>query len=102
MSYNFQLISPKISPNLDKANFQDIFYEEEPYLTNCKITDTVIAHEDIERLIVSNVIFKNVTFIDCTFQKIDLTDVIFENCDLSNTNLSEGIIHRVAFKTVNY
>lgn len=70
MAYNFKITSPTIPTNLEKANFQDIFYEEEPYLTNCMIADTVIEHEDVERLIVSKVIFKNVTFINCTFKKL--------------------------------
>lgn len=69
MSLNFQLTSPKIPADLEKANFQDIFYEEEPFLSNCMIADTVIDKEVVERLIVSKVIFKNVTFINSSFKK---------------------------------
>lgn len=70
MSFHFQITSPKIPTNLKKANFQDIFYDEEPYLTNGMIADTVIDHEEVERFIVSKVMFKNVTFINCTFKKL--------------------------------
>ena len=39
----------------------------------------------------------NVNFENCTFRYIDLMDVTFEKCDLSNIDFSEGSIFRTEF-----
>src|SRR6478735_6495827 len=89
---------PKIPVHLEKINFQDIYYEEDPQLLNGAVIDTEIHDERLDRAVFSKVIFKNVTFLNADFNKIDMMDVIFENCNLSNSRLCEGIVHRVAFK----
>jgi len=68
MSQSFKIELPKIFSDLEKANFQDIFYDEDPYLSNCIIADTVINKEVVEKLVVSKVIFKNAKFIDVSFR----------------------------------
>jgi len=42
-------------------------------------------------------VIKNCKFNHTDFSGIDLTDVRFENCDLSNVNMSKSSIHRVEF-----
>ncbi|MEB2301280.1 pentapeptide repeat-containing protein [Lysinibacillus xylanilyticus] len=78
--------------------FEDVFYDEEPYLSNQLITNTSRENDSIDGLIVSKILFQKVSLIHSNFNKIDMTDVIFENCDLSNSTFNEGIIHRVTFK----
>ncbi|MDQ7862208.1 pentapeptide repeat-containing protein [Peribacillus frigoritolerans] len=40
------------------------------------------------------------TFSDVSFRNIELTDVIFDHCDLTNADFMGGSIHRVEFKRV--
>ncbi len=60
--------------------------------------DCTICGEDIERLCVEKTVFRNVVFIDVSFRHIELTDVIFEKCDLSNADFSGAVIHRTSVK----
>ncbi len=85
---------PKIPSFLETANFDDM---DDRYLSVCTIRDCTIFEEEINRMRFDQVVFKNVTFMDVTFTNIELTDVIFEKCDLSNTDFSGGAIHRVEF-----
>jgi len=62
------------------------------------IQDTVIEHQHANKVIFDKIVFKNVTFLESSLTGIELTDVIFENCDLSNIDFSNAIIHRTQFK----
>ena len=42
MSSKFKIDQPKIPANLASANFQDIYYNDEPYLNDCLITNCYI------------------------------------------------------------
>lgn len=89
---------PKIPQELSQANFQDIYYEEDPHLNNCQVTNSTFDNEDMGRVELSKTVIRNSSFQNTKFRNIDLTDVIFENCDFSNGDLSEGNIHRAVFK----
>jgi len=62
---------PKIPAYLEKANFQDIYYEEDPELVNCEVDGAVVDNEVMDRVFFSKVHFKNTTFINSSFNKID-------------------------------
>lgn len=77
----------------------------EPYkvpddgLLNTKLIENCsISGEQTNRLIIEQVIFKNVVFEQVSFSHIELTDVRFINYDLSNADFTEAIIHRVTFE----
>lgn len=62
------------------------------------IQDCVIENLEANKTIFDQIIFKNVTFTETALTGVELTDVIFEKCDLSNVNFSGAIIHRTEFK----
>ncbi|WP_313890865.1 pentapeptide repeat-containing protein [Psychrobacillus sp.] len=90
--------APKIPYDLPTMNFQDILYQEEPELDMCTINDSFFANEAIDRARLSRMSLKNCKFNNTNFSHIDITDVVFENCDFSNAILRSSSIHRVTFK----
>jgi len=93
--------------NIDKPKISEVLtetadvYEELEF--NNKLEDSLVEDVVIERLYnlklsFDSCVFRNVVFIDCDLKKIDLLDVIFENCDFSNCIFSDSSIYRVEFK----
>ena len=80
------LDSPKLTEHLPEANFQMIYEEDPPSLFHGHLTDCTISDVEIERPDFSKMWFKNVLFQNVSFENVELTDVVFENCDLSNVN----------------
>jgi uncharacterized protein YjbI with pentapeptide repeats len=98
MTKNSKIEKPKIQSNLEPAQFEDVYYDEDPMLSNCEIKHAFVEGEELERLVLSRVSFKGVRLLNSSFRRADVTDTVFDNCDLSNTRFEEGIIHRVHFK----
>ncbi|AEP86050.1 pentapeptide repeat-containing protein [Bacillus spizizenii] len=88
---------PHIPENLQTADFHETVTQDDVVSMHL-FADCTICDEDIERLCVENTIFRNVVFIDVSFRHIELTDVIFEKCDLSNADFSGAVIHRTSVK----
>src|SRR6476620_2483556 len=95
LSQKLKIQQPKIPSSLTPLDFND---REDSYINMAIISDCSISQEEIEKLIFEEVVFKNVTFLDGSFRFIQLTDVIFDRCDLSNVDFTDGIIHRVEFR----
>ena len=93
-----KLERPKILPGLATVNLEDVFDEEELELVNCSVSNSQMDHRSVEGLIISRAIIKNVSLVDSTLMNIDATDVIFDNCNLSNVRLCGGTIHRAEFR----
>jgi len=68
---------PKIAPELSARNFSDIFYEEDPILEMCNITDSDFENEAIDRVHLYSAVIKNCKFTNSDFSNIDITDVRF-------------------------
>lgn len=47
--------------------------------------------------VIRNCTFRNQTFVDCQLRFLQLIDVRFENCDLSNVNFTASALYRVEF-----
>lgn len=88
---------PHIPENLQTADFHETVTQNDVVSMHL-FADCTICGEDIERLCVEKTIFRNVVFIDVSFRHIELTDVIFEKCDLSNADFSGAVIHRTSVK----
>ncbi|WP_062049883.1 pentapeptide repeat-containing protein [Bacillus sp. JCM 19034] len=87
-----------IKGNLRETTIKELIEHEDYELSSVRIEDETVEFLTIEKPIFSKVVFKNVTFHQATFPAIDMTDVVFENCNLANVKIHEGLIHRVAFK----
>ncbi|WP_379320645.1 pentapeptide repeat-containing protein [Paenibacillus puldeungensis] len=89
---------PKLTPNLEEVKFDAIYLEEEPQLMECRVCDEQVDGTEVDKAYLSKVGFKNVSFTSSKFHHIDLTDAIFESCNLSNASFNKGIINRVIFR----
>ena len=58
----------------------------------------VVDGVDLLEVNVSSCVFDHVSFPCCRFREARLTDVLFENCDLSNVDLSGSVLFRVEFR----
>ncbi|WLD94599.1 pentapeptide repeat-containing protein [Alkalihalobacillus sp. AL-G] len=92
-----KITNPKIPSELDSIDLKEKLQYEQ-HFNMCIIRDCEINGETIEKLCFENVVFKNVTFYDVSFRFLELTDVMFEKCDLSNVDFSDAIVHRVHMK----
>lgn len=77
------------------VRFEDILQEEE-------VCERVFRKESVAGANESNLslihcIFDHVIFSECRFCGAQLTDVRFENCDLSNVDFSDSMLYRVEF-----
>ncbi|MBY0014427.1 pentapeptide repeat-containing protein [Paenibacillus typhae] len=75
----------------------DALQTKEEY-SRCQISDIQLEYQEAEKVSFDKVLFKNVIISESSLRAIELTDVIFENCDLSNVNFSEAFIHRTEFR----
>lgn len=90
--------SPKINELTPLSALQvDSLMSKEEY-SSCLISDCLIEYQEAERVSFDKVMFKNVTITESSLGGIELTDVIFENCDLSNVDFSEAFVHRTEFR----
>lgn len=66
---------PNLPVNLPLIEFQEISGQEEPMLGNGLVTGTCLDDEHVDHLVLSKVIFKNVSLINVQLYKIAMTDV---------------------------
>lgn len=97
MSKLIKIQKPKYIDDLE--NIEDIYSE---FIHEDKVQNKIISNINIEdkndlSFSIDSCIFKNVTFINCNFYRIDLIDSRFENCDLSNISFTGGSLHRCEF-----
>lgn len=58
-----------------------------------------IESEDLSHLIVSGTKFLNCRFWNCSFERAEFTDIVFQSCDLSGSNFQSGYFSRVIFES---
>lgn len=90
--------APRISRELPRKGFKEIFYEEDFSLETCEVVDSVFDNEVIDKIRLYDVVIKDCSFIQTDFGRADMTDVIFDGCNLSNAVLRKSSIHRVVFR----
>ena len=74
------------------AEITDRTFFEFGIIENC-----TIEQQEAHRVRFDQVIFRNVVFTDTALAGIELTDVRFEHCDLSNVDFNDAVIHRTVF-----
>ncbi len=97
MKKTIKIESPKIP--LELESFSNIIeYIDENEIIEEKLVENIVI-EDVKnnKVTINSCVFKNVIFKECDLKKIDLTDVLFENCDLSNVYFNSSGMYRVKF-----
>ena len=97
------IINPRIPADLIRIEdflsyAQPYLYEEIP-ITQTKIYEEHIEHFDFYKSEINTSIFENCTFLDCSFEGASFVDVVFQNCNLSNSNFADAYFERCQFIT---
>ncbi|GGG11186.1 quinolone resistance protein [Paenibacillus albidus] len=95
---NFKIEAPKIPALTSLETVQIDFLQSKEEITRCIISDCIIEGQEASKVSFDKVLFKNVTFVECSLPGIELTDTLFENCDLSNVDFSGAFVHRTVFQ----
>ncbi|RRQ56903.1 pentapeptide repeat-containing protein, partial [Enterococcus faecium] len=92
------MIFPKVNEaSLNKGSFFHIYENEDFELYNILSQKEVIENQIICHPIIYKSIFKHAFFASNDFQRMEITDCIFENCDFSGCILTKSMLHRVKF-----
>lgn len=67
---------------------------EEPYLANLHLHDVTLHSENLTGLSCNAMILENCKLTGCTLEKSSFVDVVFKNCDFSNSILSGCYLNR--------
>tara|TARA_B100000965_G_scaffold345281_1_gene315967 strand:+ start:105 stop:761 length:657 start_codon:yes stop_codon:yes gene_type:complete len=92
-----KVMKPKLINGIERKSIDIIDIEDEDIFKDVYVSDCTIENEAARHVSFNGVVFKNVNFKELELSSLDLTDVRFEDCDLSNVNFSGAIIHRVEF-----
>lgn len=98
--WNVKKLAELDLPKLGKSQteYENITIKSDDEYEDCVFQDGTITGEQVERVYFRRVRFINVTFEVDAFYQLELLDVVFENCNLSNTEMIGAIIHRAAFR----
>lgn len=89
---------PKIADNIALPSQQVFSLQTKDEFSLCSINDQFIDSQEASKVSFEKVLFRNVTITESSLSGIELTDVIFERCDLSNVNFSDAFVHRTEFR----
>lgn len=92
-----KLIKPSISKHLTLIKPEELLIEDEAYFTDLHIQDGFLEEARAKALYFKSCIFENVTFIDVTFDGLELSSCIFKNCDLSRVQANRAIVQKTEF-----
>ena len=90
-----EILSPNLPNKLETLSVSDKIIQSEDSFTMGIISNELVENQTADHVSFKKVLFKNVTFNKVSFRYMDLIDVRFENCDLSNMDLSESVLHKV-------
>ena len=80
------------------GSLEEISQSEELECYQQEFTQEVLEEVDLRQLeIATNCSFKEVSFINCQMEKLEVIDSTFTNCDFSNFDLSKSYFNRVSF-----
>lgn len=90
--------TPRINfDGLQPTDFREIYTNEDQLLTNAAVAGQTITSQTAEHLIIEQCQFEKMTFSADNFFRLEVTDVIFKDCDLSNCQFEKSSWYRVQF-----
>jgi len=93
--YNWKAELEKFAPSLKVAIIHGEKRERLKFIDDLKNYDVILTTYGTLRMDIDK--YEDVTFDYCDLRKIDMMDVVFENCNLSNISFSKGSIYRTEF-----
>ncbi len=92
-----KIVSPRLPKTLAESTPNTLVFEDEALIQGLSTTGADLSSTKAEKMYVRESVFKHVDFREAYLHRLDLVDARFENCDFSNCNFSDGVMHRVAF-----
>lgn len=89
-----KLIEPKLS-YIEKTTFDECLKEMK--FQDIHIDENYEREMNLDHLIFDGCLFENIDFNTIQLNHIDLIDVTFDKCDLSNQNFNHQYLNRVQF-----
>ncbi|RTE08902.1 pentapeptide repeat-containing protein [Paenibacillus whitsoniae] len=89
---------PKLPADMPPLVLKEERMEPEDSFHTGIISQCDIDNQRAYKVAFDKIIFRNVTFSRISMKEIELTDVIFEKCDLSNVDFGTATIHRTEFR----
>ncbi|KQY83383.1 hypothetical protein ASD24_14015 [Paenibacillus sp. Root52] len=93
----FKLALPKLPRQLEAVPVEVLQLHDEQTIEQGLYENGSLSGCEANKVLMEKVHFKHVVFEDMALPGVEITDAIFEHCDLSNANWSEAIIHRATF-----
>ncbi|MBD7946063.1 MULTISPECIES: pentapeptide repeat-containing protein [Psychrobacillus] len=91
-----KITAPKCREELEAINIKDAL-EEDYYISNGTISSLEGITEWEERVVFDQIHFQQASFESLHFYQVEFIDCIFEKCDLSNVVMDQALFHRVEF-----
>lgn len=95
---NFKMDQPNIPDQLDILTHEVHSLRTKDEFRLKSVSDVFIDGQDAQKVSFDKCVFKNVTVTESALVGIELTDVVFERCDLSNVCLTDSFLHRTEFR----
>ncbi|GAU78322.1 pentapeptide repeat-containing protein [Fusibacter sp. 3D3] len=89
---------PQIPKSLHAVSVDEIGFESEELIESIDCFEGRLENQEKDCVYIRKSIFKDISFKGTRFHRLDLQDVIFENCDFSNVDFTDSIIHKTVFK----
>lgn len=93
----FKIVSPFFDEVPEPVEEAQSLLSTEDIIDGKHFERGIITAIDRPFLTIRNCIFSQNFFIECKLKSAQISDVRFENCDLSNMSLASGSFHRVEF-----
>jgi uncharacterized protein YjbI with pentapeptide repeats len=89
---------PKLPVDLPELELNFELIQNHDHFESGIVHDCIIEGLQASKVSVDRVLFHNVTFTETSLRAVELTDVLFEKCDLSNVSFHDAAIHRTEFR----
>ncbi|MBO9608454.1 MAG: pentapeptide repeat-containing protein [Paenibacillaceae bacterium] len=89
---------PQWSAELPAMALDEVRFRAKDDFQRGSASGITIDEQEAHKVSFEQFMFRQVTFTSCSFTGMELTDVVFDSCDLSNTVLTESFLHRTVFR----
>ncbi|MDQ1235850.1 uncharacterized protein YjbI with pentapeptide repeats [Paenibacillus sp. SORGH_AS306] len=95
---NISIEAPKIPQHLETLHEPLYTLQSKDEFSHARIEHFTIDRQEAQRVSFDKTIFEHVDMIESHLAEIELTDVIFDQCDLSNIPFPRSFVHRTEFR----
>ncbi|MFF3925268.1 pentapeptide repeat-containing protein [Paenibacillus lactis] len=97
-----KIIKPKLPKQLEPIRLSDAGIDDEASFQQFFCKDETLSDITAHKVLFDQMTFDSVAFERVSLRHAELTDIVFRQCDLSNVDFSEAILHRVEFHHCNW